>query len=100
MFALNFTDHSQILRISIYYASGKIEPSSLNEGQHQRVHFLQGSVGLEDLIQAETAGNYDIRTSEVHELEMAREKVERMVGGMLITGKSYQLIYQCTTNGY
>lgn len=54
-----FTEISQILRISIYYAFGHIEHGSLNEGQHRRVSAYKGFVNLDDVLRAEVLGEYE-----------------------------------------
>ena len=47
---------SQILSISVYYASGKADRSLVNEGQHRRVSIHHGRMNLADILQSEVAG--------------------------------------------
>ena len=47
---------SQILSISVYYASGKPDHDLVNEGQHQRVSIHHGMMKLVDILQSEVAG--------------------------------------------
>ena len=54
---------SQILCISIYYASGCVDHGSLDEGQHQQVSIHPSSVNLADLLQAEVTGEHFSGTS-------------------------------------
>lgn len=54
---------SQILCISIYYTSGRVNHDSLDAGQHQQVFIHPSSVNLVNLLQAEVTGEHSSGTS-------------------------------------
>lgn len=103
---------SQILSISVYYASGNAKRGLLNKGQHRRVSIHHGLMNLAGLFRAEVAGvrssatsreeqehNYDEKTLVEEELVgtgpdisaelySGQSKAGKKGGRMLVTGKT------------
>lgn len=103
---------SQILSISVYYASGNAKRGLLNEGQHRRVSIHHGLMNLADLFRAEVAGvrpsatlgeeqehSYEEKTLVEEELvgtgldisaelDSGQSKAGKKGGSVLVTGKT------------
>ena len=78
---------SQILSISVYYASGKADRDLVNEGQHRRVSIHHGRMNLADILQSEIANEKAGAGPEIAaELESGLSKAGKKGGRMLVTG--------------
>ncbi len=104
---------SQILSISVYYASGNAKRGLLKEGQHRRVSINPGLMDLADLVRAEVAGVVSpatLREEQEHihdektlvheelvgtdpklsaELGTGQSRAGKKGGRMLVTGKAH-----------
>ena len=107
---------SQILSISVYYASGNAKRGLLNEGQHRRVSIHHGLMNLADLLRAEVAGvrspatsregqeySYDEKTlveeelvgagpNVSAELDARQSKAGKKGGRMLVTSEAHSAL--------